>query len=88
YKLYYYPQNKTKVLLMEDAGHGGVSATSSKMYDIPIYWIDNDNFLFPNIKITDLEGSIVKYTLSTKTAKAIGVFNSTAKLPPTYKILR
>lgn len=88
YKLYYYPQNKPKVLLMEDAGHGGVSATNSKMYDIPIYWIDNDNFLFPNIRITDLEGSIIKYTLSSKTAKPIGVFNSTAKVPPTYKIVR
>lgn len=88
YKLYYYPQNKSKVLLMEDAGHGGVSASNNKMYDIPIYWIDNDNFLFPNIKITDLEGSVIKYTISTKTAKAIGTFNSTAKLPPTYKIMR
>jgi len=88
YKLYYYPQNKTKVLLMDDAGHGGVSASNNKMYDIPIYWIDNDNFLFPNIKITDLEGSMVKYTLSTKTAKTIGTFNSTAKIPPTYKITR
>lgn len=88
YKLYYYPQNKTKVILMDDAGHGGVSASNNKMYDIPIYWIDNDNFLFPNIKITDLEGSIVKYTISTKTAKPVGTFNSTAKIPPTYKIAR
>ncbi|MES2132027.1 MAG: hypothetical protein V4506_06725 [Bacteroidota bacterium] len=88
YKLYYYPQSKAKVLLMDDAGHGGVSATSNKVYDIPIYWIDNDNFLFPNIKITDLEGSIVKYTISTKTIKSIGTFNSTAKVLPTYKIVK
>ena len=88
YKLYFYPQNKPKVLLLDDAGHGGVSASSNKMYDVPIYWVDNDNFLFPNIRITDLEGSIVKYTISTKTAKPIGVFNSTAKIPPTYAIAK
>ncbi len=88
YKLYYYPQNKPKVLLVDDAGHGGVSSGSSKMYDIPLYWIDNDNFLFPNIKITDMEGAIIKYTISTKVSKTIGVFNSTAKVAPTYKIVK
>lgn len=85
YKLEYFPINKPKVLLMADAGHGGVSATY-KLGGIPIYWIDNNTFLFPNIKITNLEGSIVKYDLITKTAKEIGVFNSTSTLAPNYRI--
>lgn len=87
YKLLYYPQNKPKVVLMEDAGHGGISSKDKKA-DIPIYWIDHNTFIFPNIKITDLEGSIVKYDISTKTAKVIGTFNSTANVPATYELVK
>ncbi len=85
YKLNYYPQNKPKVVLMEDAGHGGVSSTHN-LGGIPIYWIDNNSFLFPNTKITNLEGSLVKYTIPTKTIKEIGTFNSTSNLPASYKL--
>lgn len=84
YKLEYFPKSKPKVLLMADAGHGGVTSMGKKV-DIPVYWIDDNTFLFPNIKITDLEGSIVKYNLPSKTAKVLGTFNSTQKLPATYK---
>ncbi|MES2515429.1 MAG: hypothetical protein V4580_14845 [Bacteroidota bacterium] len=86
YKLLYYPQNKPKVVLMEDAGHGGISSKAPKA-DIPIYWVDNNTFIFPNIKITDLEGSIVKYNIPTKTSKVIGTFNSTANVPATYQLV-
>ena len=84
YKLEYFPKNKPKVVLMEDAGHGGVSSNTYKS-EIPIYWIDDITFLFPNIKITDLEGSIVKYNLLTKTSKVLGTFSSVSKLPATYQ---
>lgn len=87
YKLEYFPVGKPKVLLIEDAGHGGVSATD-KRTDIPIYWIDENTFLFPNIKITDLEGTIIKYNLATSTAKTLGTFNSVSKLPATYKLVK
>lgn len=86
YKLLYYPQNKPKVVLLDDAGHGGVSSKAPKA-DIPIYWVDNNTFIFPNIKITDLEGSIVKYNIATKTSKVIGTFNSTANVPATYQLV-
>lgn len=85
YKLWYYPQNKPKEILMEDAGHGGVNSKDRKT-DIPIYWVDNNTFIFPNIKITDLEGSIVKYDILAKTSKVIGTFNSTANVPATYQL--
>lgn len=87
YALYYYPQNKPRVVLMEDAGHGGVSANYN-IGGIPIYWIDDNSFLFPNVKISNLEGSIVKYTISTNTMKEIGTFNSTANIPPSYKLVK
>lgn len=83
YKLIYYPKGKEKEVLMQDAGHGGVSANGNKI-NIPIYWIDNNSFLFPYIKITDMEGSVIKYTLSTKTQKAIGSFNSLSKIPTSF----
>lgn len=85
YKLFYYPQNKPKVLLMEDAGHGGVSSTY-KLGGIPVYWIDNTSFIFPNVKVSNLEGAIVKYNIETKTAKELGTFNSTSNVQPIYRI--
>ncbi len=85
YKLYYYPQNKPKVVLMEDAGHGGVSSTS-KLSAVPVYWIDNTTFIFPNVKITNLEGAIVKYNIDTKVAKELGTFNSTSSTAAIYKL--
>ena len=85
YKLEYFPIGKPKVLLMDDAGHGGVSSVGNKA-DIPIFWLDGNTFLFPNIKVTDLEGTIVKYNLLTKTSKILGTFNSTSIIPATYKL--
>lgn len=86
YKLLYYPQNKSKVILMDDAGHGGISSKDKKA-DIPIYWVDNNTFIFPNVKVTDLEGTIVKYNLSTRSSKVLGTFNSTANVPATYQLV-
>lgn len=83
HKLIYFPKGKPKVVLMEDAGHGGVSSIGKKA-EVPIYWIDDNSFMFPNIKITDLEGSIVKYDLNLKTQKVIGPFNSNTTIPATF----
>lgn len=85
YKLYYTPSGKGKELIMNDAGHGGVSA-SEKQAEVPVYWVDNQTFLFPFIKTIDLDGSIVKYNLASKTSKNIGDFNSTSTVTPNYKI--
>lgn len=84
YKLVYYPKDKTKVVLMDDAGHGGVSSLEKKT-EVPVYWVTNNSFMFPFIKITDLEGSIIKYDLDLKTQKIIGEFNSLAKVPTTLR---
>lgn len=89
YKLIYFPEKKPKEILMEDAGHGGVNTGSSyKIGGAPIYWVDNEVFLFPNVKVTNLEGSIVKYDLKTRTAKEIGNFSSTSNLSPGYKLVK
>lgn len=85
YKLYYYPLHGPKVLLMDDAGHGGISSTY-KLGGIPIYWLNNNTFIFPNVKIPNSEGAIVKYNLTTKSFKEIGTFNSSSTLVSKYKI--
>lgn len=83
YKLVYTPKGKAKVVIMDDAGHGGVSSLEKKT-EVPIFWITNNSFMFPYIKITDLEGSIIKYDLDLKTQKIIGGFNSVSKVPTTF----
>lgn len=83
YKLFYFPKGKPKKLLMEDAGHGGISS-SGNVLEIPIHWIDNESFLFPFVKFTDLEGSIIKYNLTNNTQKTVGIFSSTAKTPTQF----
>lgn len=89
YKLVYLPPKKPKEILMEDAGHGGVvSGSTYKIGGIPVYWVNNDVFLFPNVKVSNLEGSIVKYDLKTRTAKEIGNFSSTSNLAPGYKLVK
>jgi hypothetical protein len=87
YKLEYFPKNSPKVTLMNDAGHGSVMAGKSRL-DIPLYWIDDNTFLFPNMKVSDLEGNIVKYNLITKTSKELGKFNSLSSTASEYKFSR
>ncbi len=85
YKLIYVHKNQPKETLMPDAGRGEVSATNTKN-NIPIYWLDDYTFLFPKMKVSNLEGSIVKYNITTKTAKEFGVFNSATNMPLNFKI--
>lgn len=87
YKLVYFPKGKPKIILMEDAGHGGVSSQEKKA-EVPVYWITDESFMFPNIKITDLEGNLVKYDLDLKTQKIIGSFSSNSKIPTTFKFTK
>lgn len=75
FKLYITPKGKTRELLLEDAGKGSVSGSTSK-FEIPVYWIDNETFLFPKMKISEIEGELIKVHWPSKTTKSIGVFNS------------
>lgn len=87
YKLEYFPKASPKVTLMQDAGHGSVMAGKARL-DIPLYWIDDNTFLFPNMKVSDLEGSIVKYNLITKTSKELGSFNSLSTTTSAYQLTK
>lgn len=85
YKLLFIHKNLPKETLMADAGRGEVSSTNTKN-NVPIYWLDDYNFLFPKMKVSNLEGTIVKYNVISKTAKEFGTFNSAISQPLNFKI--
>lgn len=80
YKLYLL-SDKGKELLLDDAGKGNVAGSQNKT-EIPVYWVDQQTFLFPKFRISELEGDIIKYSVTSKTAKVIGSFSSTLKSEP------
>lgn len=85
YKLILSHKSKPKEVLLADAGRGEISNINTQN-NIPIYWLDNYTFLFPKMKVSNIEGVMVKYDLRTKTAKEFGTFNSTANIPQNFKI--
>jgi len=87
YKLFYYPRGKQKVLILKDAGHGCYNNLLNKQNDIPIYWIDQDNFIFPNVKFSNLEGVIQKCNLKTKQICDIGMFSSLASTECSFNFI-
>jgi hypothetical protein len=87
YKLYITPKGKEKQLLLEDAGKA-ISNSVLKKAEIPIYWMDKETFIFPQMKISDMEGQITKVHWPSKTAKSIGTFNSLAKMDVTFSFTK
>ena len=85
YKLLYIHKNLPKEVLLTDAGRGELSTTNTKN-NVPIYWLDDYTFLFPKMKISNIEGVMVKYNLLTKTAKEFGTFNVATNIPMNFKI--
>lgn len=85
YKLIFTHKSTPKEVLLTDAGRGEVSTTNTQN-NIPIYWLDNYTFLFPKMKVSNIEGSMVKYDLKTKTAKEFGSFNSSTNHSQNFKI--
>jgi hypothetical protein len=73
YKIYYYPASSEKIELVRDAGFGeDVSLIQNGKPQCPIFWIDNDNFLYPNYSSDHGFVSIMKYSMSSKTEEKVG----------------
>lgn len=73
FKIYYYPPSAQKVELVKDAGFGeDVSLIPQTKPTCPIYWIDNDNFLYPYYSSAHDYVTIMKVNFSTKTQEKIG----------------
>lgn len=85
YKLMLTSKTKSKEVLLLDAGRGEITNVNTKN-NVPIYWLNDYTFLFPKMKISNIEGVIVKYDLRTKTAKEFGTFNSATAIPFDFKL--
>jgi hypothetical protein len=49
FKIWLYPPNAPKILLVKDAGYGeDMSARKDKDVKVPVYWLDDNNFIYPN----------------------------------------
>lgn len=69
YKLFLYPTNKPKVLLLDDAGYGAEKGT-----DPALYWTDNNTFIVACNNQGGTGGSIVKYAIDTKNKVLLGSY--------------
>jgi hypothetical protein len=84
FKLYYYPPSAQKVEIIKDAGFGeDISLIPQAKPSCPIYWIDNDNFLYPNYSSAHDYVSIMKVNFSTKMQEKVGGID---KLPENHRL--
>jgi len=72
YKICYYPVGKPKVILTADAGYGQQGTRESSVPDPPLYWIDNDNFIYVYFNQANTELLINKMNVDTKVVTLIG----------------
>jgi len=71
FKIFLYPQNKPKVLLVNEAGFGQ-TGTKERMPDPCIWWIDNSNFAYANFNKDNTEVAFYKINADTKNSSLIG----------------
>ena len=73
YKIYFYPPSSEKVELVRDAGYGeDFSLIPGGRSQCPIYWIDNDTFLYPNYSADHSYVAIMKVSVSSKESIKVG----------------
>ncbi|MGL4597056.1 MAG: hypothetical protein ACRCYO_05995 [Bacteroidia bacterium] len=76
YKIYYYPLAAPKIELVKDAGYGeDVSMIAGAKSQCPIYWIDNDRFVYPNYSAARDFVSLMLVSVSTKQSEKLGVID-------------
>lgn len=84
FKITYYPVGKPKVILTMDAGYGQTGTKDNFVPDPPLYWIDNDNFIYAYFNQANTELMINKMNVDSKEIKLIGKITITKeKLPAT-----
>ncbi len=86
YKIYYYPPSAEKVEIVRDAGYGeDVSLIEGGRQQLPIYWVDNDDFIYPNYSSDHGFVSIMEVSVSNKTEVKIGDID---QLPENHQLSR
>lgn len=72
FKICYYPVGKPKVVLTADAGYGQQGTKDNSVPDPPMYWIDNDNFIYVHFNQANTELLINKMNVDSKVVTLIG----------------
>jgi len=72
FKICYYPLGKPKVVLTADAGYGQQGTKDNSVPDPPMYWVDNDNFMYVHFDQANTEIQINKMNVDTKVITLIG----------------
>jgi hypothetical protein len=74
-KIWMYPANAAKILLVKDAGYGeDMAARKDKDLKVPIYWLDDNNFVYPNYSAQQNFCTIYKVNVD-KSAEVIGTIS-------------
>ncbi len=85
YKICYYPVGKPKVILTLDAGYGQQGTKEGSVPDPPLYWMDNDNFIYVYFNQANTELLINKMNVDTKVVTQIGKITiAKEKIPATF----
>jgi hypothetical protein len=71
YKLNFYPENKPKIVLSNDAGYGQTT-TDKKRPDLAVWWIDKSTFVFPQFNKDNTEITFIKVNIDSKALVPIG----------------
>lgn len=76
FKIFYYPPSAPKVEVVKDAGYGeDVTLIPNGKPRLPMYWIDNTNFIYPYYNSTHDIVTIYKVNYLTHEQKRIGAID-------------
>lgn len=64
-RIWYYPKKGDKKLLVQDAGFGEEILNYKGTPEIPVYWLDDWNFVFPYYPITKNKATIIEVNVKT-----------------------
>lgn len=86
YKIWLYPLSAAKIELVRDAGYGeDVSLIPGAKPQCPIFWLNNDEFLYPNYSAAHDFVTIYLVNVSAKSQEKVGEID---QLPENHKLSR
>lgn len=86
YKIWLFPPSAPKVELVRDAGYGeDISLIPNARQQCPIFWIDNDEFVYPNYSAEKNYVAIYKVNAVSKEQEKVGEIDL---LPENHKLSR
>jgi hypothetical protein len=82
FRLCYYPVGKPKIVLTSDAGFGQQGLKDKTVPDPPMYWLDNDNFIYAHFNQANTELLINKLNVDSKQVTLLGKVSISKETSP------